>query len=212
MPRAIFLLASVGLAIIAVERSNAQADPATSVPNQEDSDNDLIELRDRMAKAFQARDVDALIKELGPNAIITWQNGTRNVGAEEFRTFYKKMMEGESSVVKEITTTRQLDGTPIFYGDSTAIAHGNIKQDFTFRDGDEFSLESKWTATLIKTDDQWQVISYHVSTDAFNNPMLTTAKRYLITFATVGAVFGFLAGALIMWFVSHSSRRLVSKL
>jgi len=210
MTRAIFFLASVGLAIIAGQCCCAQTDLVASVPNRENSD--LIDLRDRMEKAFQANDVEALIKELGPDAVITWQNGTRNVGAEEFRAFYKKMMDGADSVVKEIKTIRQLEGTPVFYGDSTAIAHGNIKENFTFRDGDEFTLESKWTAALVKTDDQWQVVSYHVSADAFNNPMLTTAKRYLITFATVGAIFGFLAGVLITWFVMYSSRRLASEL
>ena len=212
MNRTMFCLLSVGLVIIACGPSLAQSEPGPSVPIQESSDADLIELRDRMEKAFQSNDVEALTRELGPDAIITWQNGARNVGAEEFREFYKEMIDGNNSVIKEITTTRQLEGMPIIYGDSTAIAHGNIKEDFLFRDGDEFTLESKWTATLFKTDDRWQVVSYHVSADAFNNPMLTTAKRYLITFATVGAVFGFLAGVLITWFVMYSSRRLVSEL
>lgn len=212
MMRVILRLLFVSLAIFADDYVIAQTNPDAPVWKQDDSDAELIELRERMERAFEANDVEALINQLAPDAIITWQNGNRNVGAEEFRQFYQKMIGGEGSIVKEIKTTAETDGATRFYGDSTAIAHGDIKEDFVFRDGDEFTLESKWTATLVKTEGRWQVASYHVSTDAFNNPMLSTAKRYLITFATVGAVFGFLAGALITWFVMYSSRRLVNEL
>lgn len=212
MIRTIFFSLSFLLAVIAGRPTFAQASLVSGEPQQGHADAELIELRSRMEKASQSRDVEALIKELGPDAIITWQNSRRNVGIDEFRTFYREMMEGENSIVESVKTTRELEGTPIFYGDSTAITYGSIKEEFAFRDGDAFTLSSKWTATLVKTDQQWQVVSYHVSADAFNNPKLTAAKRYLLTFATIGAVFGFLLGALITWFVMHSARRLANHL
>ncbi len=212
MSRTMFFLFFLALTTIAGNRIFAQTDQVAGISKQENADSELVQLRDRMEKAFQAHDVEALTRELGPDVVITWQNGSRNLGADEFQAFYQEMLVGDTSTITNIKTTRELDGVPLFYGDTTAIAYGTVNEDITFRDGDAFTLQSKWTATLVQTGGQWQVVSYHISADAFNNPVLAAAKRYLITFATVGAFFGFLLGALIMWFVVHSTRRLADVL
>ena len=190
----------------------AQTDPGLEKTGEQAIDPDLNELRDRMANAFAARDVESILKDLGPDVVFTWQNGTRTAGLKEFQTFFNEMMVGDRSIVMDLKTTRQSEARPIMYDGSTAVAWGSTKDEFKLRDGDEFALQSKWTATLVKSDERWRVVSYHVSTDAFNNPMLTVAKQNLITFATIGTVLGFALGIALTWFVMHSTRRLADQL
>ena len=171
---------------------------------------ELVELRDRVVKAYESRDLDTLIADLGPNVIITWQNADRNRGPDEFRAFYKKMMEGDSALVTDVQTTFEIDGSAELYGSQSAIACGSIKDNFKLRDGKDFTLDSKWTATLVKFDDDWKVVSYHVSANVFDNPILTVAKTYLMTFAVVGAILGFVLGCLVMWFIIRSTQKQIA--
>lgn len=213
MTRKLLFLLGICLSSLASGQVVAPSNKVVEATEEEERvRGELLDLRNRLAKAFDARDLEALIDGLGSDVFITWQNGTRNNGPKEFREFYHEMVDAENSIVKRVSTTREFDGVPKLYGDSTAVVCGDIKEDFELRDGDKFTLESKWTATLVKTDDRWQVVSYHVSSNVFDNPMLTVAKKYLITFATVGSVLGFLLGALITWFVMHSTRRLADVL
>ena len=212
MIRVMFFLLAVCLAMPITQPGLAQDAPVTDPTDEEKIHAELSLLLERRMKAYQSHDLEELIKDVGPDIIITWQNAERNRGPEEFRSFYKKMMEGENAIVKDVKTTFEFDGTSKLYGDSTAVACGNITDDFILNDGKTFTLHGKWTATLAKTDDQWQVVSYHVSANVFDNPILTVAKSYLITFATVGAVLGFVLGGFLMWFVMSSSRRLVNEL
>lgn len=175
------------------------------------ADPELILLRDQLSDAFAAKDLDALVSRLGPEVVLTWQNGSRNVGLAEFREFFEEMFSGNQALITEFKSTRLVENAPVVFGNA-AVAWGKSKDDFKLKDGDEFSLESVWTATLLKNTDGWQVVSFHVSTDAFNNPMVTAAKQHLMTFATTGTVLGFLLGASLTWFIMSSTRRLTDKL
>jgi len=194
----------------AVQSEVAQAEAAQSNPVSTDEEQiraELVELRERVVKAYEARDLDSLIKDLGSRVVITWQNADRNRGPEEFRAFYKKMMEGDNAIVVDVQTKFEIDGSAELYGEETAVVCGTIKDTFQLRDGKDFTLDSKWTSTLIKSEGEWKIVSYHVSANVFNNPILTVAKSYLITFAIVGALLGFVLGCLIMWFIIRSTQK-----
>ena len=158
---------------------------------------ELRALRERMFAAYEKRDMDALLNDVAPDVVITWQNMDRNVGHEEFREFYDRMMNSDNGVVKNISSTFEVDGVSFLYGDDTAVARGTQADTFTLNDGSHFTLNSKWTATVVRQNDGWKVASFHVSSNIFDNPILDVAKGWLMKAGIAGGLIGLFVGLII---------------
>lgn len=164
---------------------------------QEAIHTELRALRERMFDAYEKRDMDSLLKDVAPEVVITWQNMDRNVGHEEFREFYDRMMNSDNGVVKNISSKFEVDGASFLYGDDTAVARGTQADTFTLNDGSHFTLNSKWTATVVRQNDAWKVASFHVSSNIFDNPILDVAKGWLMKAGIAGGLIGTFIGLLI---------------
>ena len=175
--------------------------PGGSIPDAAAADEAIHEqlraLRDRMFDAYEKRDLDALLTDVSPDVVITWQNADRNIGHDEFRAFYNRMMNPENGVVKEISSKFEVDGLSYLYGNDTAVARGSQADTFTLNDGSHFTLNSKWTATVIKQNDSWKVAGFHVSANIFDNPILDVAKGWLMKAGIAGGIVALIIGLLI---------------
>lgn len=67
----------------------------------------------------------------------------------------------------------------------------------------EFEMPNRWTATVVKSDEGWQVVGYHVSMNVLDNPMLSGVK----VAGLVGAGAALLGGAGLGWFVGRRGRK-----
>ena len=106
-------------------------------------------------------------------------------------------MKGETSVVKDVSTSFEVDDTSLLYGNDMAVARGTQADKFVLTDGSSFTLNSKWTATVIKENDAWKVASFHVSANIFDNPILDVAKGWLMKAGIGGGLVGLIIGLLI---------------
>jgi hypothetical protein len=52
----------------------------------------------------------------------------------------------------------------------------------------------------VKKDGQWKLASYHVSVDAFSNPILSKAVAVAKQAAIIAGIIGLLLGAIVTWF------------
>lgn len=188
----------------------APAPAAAMSPDVEATHNALRALRDSLLDAWTRRDIDALLTHVDPNVVVTWQNGEVSRGPEGIRKFYNEVMVGPNKLISDISSSLNVDELSILHGDNTAIAFGSIHDDFTLSrgiartavlgSGDKFSLDSRWTATIVKKDGQWKLASYHVSVDAFSNPILSKAVAVAKQAAIVAGIVGLLLGAILTWF------------
>jgi uncharacterized protein (TIGR02246 family) len=164
----------------------------------------LRAVRDAIMAAWQRRDIDGVISHVDPDIVVTWQNGEVNRGPQAIRAFYEKMLHGESSVLSNIESTLTVDTLSILHGENTAIAYGSIHDDLSFRHplaatlagaGKTLSLDSRWTATLVRKAGEWKLASYHVSANLFSNPVtevaVTGAER-------ISGLTGFAVGVVLM--------------
>lgn len=174
----------------------AQDKAAAEISTAEAIHGELRALRDRMLVAYQSRDLDALLADCSDEVVITWQNGQRNVGHQAFRDFYTEMMDGDQAIVEDIDTNFSVDDSSILYGGDTAVARGTVEDRFVLRSGSEFTLDSMWTATLVKGDAGWKVASFHVSASIFDNPILEAAKKSLVVVGLICAACGIGIGLL----------------
>jgi ABC-type Fe3+ transport system permease subunit len=76
----------------------------------------------------------------------------------------------------------------------TALAYGKSRDHFKLTSGLSFEVNSLWTATLVKEDNQWQVTSFHASTNLFDNPLLNAAKDLTVWVGVLAGLGGLVLG------------------
>jgi len=163
---------------------------------------ELRDLKRHVEQAFNNRDIDDLLRYLSKDVILTWQDAEVSRGRDGVRAYYNKMMVGDQRVVDETRSEAAVDDLSSLYGPDTAVSAGDLKQHFKLRNGMEFDLSSRWTATTVKENGRWRIASFHVSANLFDNPVLGVAVRrtgYLV--GAVALVVGVALGWLLARFV-----------
>jgi hypothetical protein len=178
--RLIILLAS----LLTAYTANAVEDPA----HQE-----LRILRTQMIDAVTKGDIDTVIKNTHPNAVITWQNATVCRGHQGLKDFFEKVGKNSFKGYKLPPTP---DDLTIFYGDDTGVSYGETIGQFNLL-GKSYEFKSRWTATVVKENGKWQLAAYHVSMDALDNPILSAAKRAFYVAAISALIVGLFLGKLL---------------
>jgi ketosteroid isomerase-like protein len=158
-------------------------------------------LRKGIVDAYNAGDMDRMLSYCHPNIVVAWQNGEVSVGREAIREYYNKMMVGPNRVVEKLTSNPVVEGRHV-EGD-TVISYGRMNDHFVLRDPQtEFTLNSRFSATLVKRGDQWLVRSFHQSGNLFDNPVMSYAARRVgwwsgVVGLMLGLVLGWIVGVMI---------------
>ncbi|HWF20041.1 MAG TPA: nuclear transport factor 2 family protein [Verrucomicrobiae bacterium] len=160
-------------------------------------DKAITRLREGLVDSFNRGDIDKLLTFLDTNAVVTWQNGEVCEGTAAVKAYYDRMMKGDHPVVSKVTSNPKVLGR-LYQGD-WAVSWGELNDTFVLTDGRELPLNSKFTATIARRGDLWLVTAFHVSVNAFNNPITAlTVKRVSIIVGIAGLVAGLLAGMILM--------------
>jgi ketosteroid isomerase-like protein len=166
----------------------AEADSATH--------DELRQVRDALTKAVEEGDVEAQLAHASEDIVTTWQNNEVARGPDGLRDFLNDMETGGERVFQGYKSKPTADDRATVYGGDTAIATGTSVPHSKYL-GMEFDLENRWTATLVKENDEWKIAAYHVSANVVNNPLLSAAKRALYWTGGVALVVGMLLGGLV---------------
>jgi ketosteroid isomerase-like protein len=132
-------------------------------------------LRNGLVESFTKGDIDGLLEHLAPDVLVTWQNGELCRGREEVRAFHNRMMTGDNKIVREVESAPEVLGRQM-HGD-WAVSWGNLNDHFLLMDGTDLPFDSVFTATISKQGDRWLVTAFHVSINAFENPVVGLAVR-----------------------------------
>lgn len=153
---------------------------------------------------FNKNDIEGVFKHLDDQAVITFMTTDVAVGKNQIMAYYKRMVTGEKAPLKAYKT-KVISVEPAVFHGNTMIAHGKIQDTFVLANGTERLFDTQWTATGLKKDGFWKILSIHYSVNPLNNTILDTAKETLKQYS-IGS---FLAGALISWILLRvfSSKR-----
>lgn len=198
-----------GWLAIAVAAQESPAPPATapalaSGPDEEATHQELRSLRASVVEAMNQANVDALVQHLDEHAIITWQNSELSRGPAGFREYYTRMMTGPNRVVSKLTIKPEVDDKANLYG-NTAFAVGHSDDTFTLTDGREFTVATRWSATVVKNDGRWRIVGVHLSANMFDNPILKIAVQETAKWTGIIAVLlGLVVGGVIGRWLTRS--------
>lgn len=187
---------TVGVLCVLLMLTTARAVSAqTSTELSADDQKQIDQLREGMVKAFNARDVDGMLRYVQPDVIVVWQNGEVNHGQQAVRDFYHRMIV--QGLVKSVSFNPTVEGRKC--QENTCISYGNLQDEFTLNDGTDLPFHSRFSAALTKSGGTWKLASFHASANAFDNPVVHQAARKTGIYAGAGGLLlGFLLGLIIV--------------
>lgn len=151
---------------------SAQAPVANAAENPAHAE--LRKLREAIVDAIRKNDLDAILAHLDEDVVVTWQDGSATRKPQGVREYYERMTTGPDRIVERVEIDPKVDQLTHFYGD-TGVAAGSSRDLFVLTDGRELNFDTRWTATVVKKQGQWKLASFHISTNAFDNPVLKLA-------------------------------------
>jgi uncharacterized protein (TIGR02246 family) len=196
------------IALVALFAATTLSDAAEQPGADDAVFQDLLAVRHGLIDAYNAHDLDALLSFCHEDIVVTWQNAEVSRGREGVRAYYQKMMTGEKRVVDSLQADPTVDDRAILFGENTAVSRGQMNDHYTLRDGSDFALNSRWSATLVNEDGKWLVASFHASTNAFDNEILRMVARKTALLAGGAALAtGVLLGIGGFWLLTKRRRK-----
>jgi ketosteroid isomerase-like protein len=185
----IFSLLLVCLPLCAQLSQSASAD-------DESTHQALRAMRDATVSALNRGDMEAVMPHLHNNIVFTAMNGELCRGKDALRAYFNKMMKDPGHIVESLQITPTVDHLTDIYG-NTGVAYGSSVDHYKLTNGNEFDVNSRWTATLVKEDGNWEVASFQSAANIFDNPLINKATKALYWGVGAAGAFGFLLGVLI---------------
>lgn len=183
---------------------------ATAADDKINATHDEIRaLRDGLLAAIKKKDADAIISFLHPDVVLTVQDGEELKAIRKHdgaRAYLERTLTGPQPGVKRFEPEVNVDELTMLYGDNMGIAFGSSRDHYTLADNSEFTVPTRWSATLVKHDGKWKVANLQVSSNPFDNAVLSSVTRWIYWVAGGAAVVGLLVGVLLMAFLRKAPK------
>jgi len=172
---------------------------ATPVLAQDESSNvheELRQFREKLVAAVVASDVETQLLLAHPNIVTMWQDGRVASEHDGLKQFLETMGKGDERGFLGYSQEPTPLALTSIYDDRFAFSHGTSVAKYELY-GMKFELPNYWTAALLKENDQWKLVGYHVSGNLADNPFLTAAEKSLAYIGAGAGFIGLLLGLLI---------------
>lgn len=164
----------------------------------------LLKVFREIEAGINDQNVDRMVAQMHPQATVTWLNGEISRGHDEIKAYYHRMVKGEKRYIDKYLTAAKVGAPARFYGNGqVAVADGSTEDRFFPVARGPFQLSSRWTSTSAKFDDQWKVVSLHLSANVFTNSLIEEATDAAWYTGAGGAAAGLVLGLLIGWLVAR---------
>jgi ketosteroid isomerase-like protein len=148
--------------------TNAIQSPLSDAEAQATHDS-LRAFHAKIITAFNASDIDTLMSCVDERVIFVAVNNDLVQGRDAARAYFEKMLKGSTPILKSISTVMEPDGLSTLHSPSLAIAHGTATTTYSLTTGQSFTTKTRWTATVIRVQDQWKVISFQDAAGLFDD-------------------------------------------
>jgi hypothetical protein len=165
----------------------------------------LLGILQKVQDAINAQDVDGILAQMSPDCTVTWWNAEVSRGHDEIRAYYRKMMVDPGRYITNYTTQAKLGDHARFLGAGAdvAVADGTMEDEFFPVIRGTFKLDSRWSATVAKSNGVWKIVSLHLSSNVFTNQLISE----LTTGLWIAGGAGLLAGGLAGWLFGRRRKR-----
>jgi hypothetical protein len=157
----------------------------------------LRAMRDTVVKALNKGDMESLIPHLHKNIVFTAMSGEVCRGHDELRTYFNRMMKDPGHIVESLSINPTVDRLTDIYDGTSGVAYGSSVDHYKLTNGQEFNVNARWTATMVKENGEWQIAAFQSAASIFDNPLLNKAKSALYWGVASVGIIGLALGVLI---------------
>jgi hypothetical protein len=172
---------------------------ATLSANPEQDHEQLRALLKSAKEAVNAKNFEALKPLFHDKFSITTVDQKMFTSFDDFKTHFASLFSGTNAPLKSITFNPEADALTELVGDNIGLSHGTSTDTYAFADGDTRTMNSRWTATLIKDGGKWKILNLHIGANILENPVTEAAKGYVYKVGIGAALGGLLLGFIIAW-------------
>jgi hypothetical protein len=144
------------------------------------------------------QNIDRMLAQMDDKVTVIWLNAEVSRGKAEVKAYYRRMVGGDKAILSKYLTKATIGAPAKFYGD-IAIADGSAADEFYPIARGIFRLDSRWSSTMVKNAGDWKIVSLHLSSNVFNNPLTEELKTDMLYAGAGGLAAGLVAMFLIMW-------------
>lgn len=186
----------------------AAAPAMTAPPDGEDpAHEELRALFRGVMGAYDKGDWDELVSYMDDDVVVTWQNAVVTKSPQKVKAYFLEMLHGPQRRVDQIQIKPQVDELTHLYG-NMGVAFGSSEDSYKLRDGMEFTQNTRWTATVVRKNGRWKIASVHISTNMFDNPVLSIAvRKTALWVGGMAGVLGLALGGLLTWLALRRRHR-----
>lgn len=187
-------LLAFSAAAVRAQDAKTEDTPTPASVDTKAIDAELDKFRDDLFHAFNTGDYPAMLEKYCHKDIIaTWQDGTTSEGHEGVIAEFDKLKQFIDKMTVDATTDKRL----ILNDGNLVISSGEMKDNYVLGRGPTVNLNSRWSATLIKDNGRWLLVSFSASTNAFDNEVISlylTSQKYVASLiaGAIGLVMGML--------------------
>jgi hypothetical protein len=157
----------------------------------------LRAMRDAVVGALNKGDMESVIRHLHKNIVFTAMNGEVCHGHDALRAYFNRMMKDPGHIVASLSIDPTVDGLTDIYGGTSGVAYGSSLDRYKLTDGQEFDVHTRWTATMVLENGEWEIASFQSAANIFDNPLLNKAKSAIYWGAGGAGLVGLVLGALV---------------
>ncbi len=147
-----------------------------------------------MGKSGKTEDLEPLFEYVHDNFVLVAMNGQTVIGKDGIRDYFMQTMGGPDPTVASVNHVFDVAALSNLYGSDTAVAYGTSLGNYELTDGPSFSVDTFWTATMVKEGEKWLLASFQFAPSIFDNPVLTKATQMIYAAAAVAGLIGLLLG------------------
>lgn len=148
-------------------------------------------------QAVNANDLETLASVLAPDFIVTMVDQTVVTDLQGLNDYFQRLVLGEESILQNIVLDPEADALTEFIEERAGLSHGHSTDTYTLPGGQQLVMKSRWTATLVKTGDDWKIKAFHAGVNMLDNPILASAQRMSYVWGAGGVVLGVLLTLLV---------------
>ncbi len=190
-------LLTIPVMVFALENPVLAAEAGGDKAAMEQLHNELRKLKTEVEAAMNRGDIDSVLKHAHKDVVLTSLNAGGGRGHAKVREYNDKLMKGPGRTVESVNVTFTPDELSLLYGGDTAISWGSSVGKYKLVGGAEYEINSRWTSTLVREDGRWQIASFHISANLFDNPVLSTVTKSLYWAVGIAALVALLIGFLL---------------
>lgn len=201
MPRIVWVLMLVLTATFAwadKAPGSANPDPAAQAPLGESDHEALRALMAELVAALNSLDGPALTQHLAQGFVLTFADQSVITEQAQLDAYIGDYFKADGAPLQSVQFVPEAAEKVRFIDSRTGVVHGDSADTYTLTDGSSLTLDTRWTATVIKEDGRWLVQTFHAGVNMLDNPILHAAGKSSLTLGGAGLLVGLLLGALAM--------------